>query len=245
MRSESRQVDPIFRELPPPRLALRSEHRLHRLAHRHAFEDPDLRMRQQLQPLELAACELFVRAAEAPVLIRIRAITLGVEEPRLHRVRRALDRVAHERRIRVVPRDHRIEPVIELRVRPYGVQSDAMAQSAQTLDRRLSLPRREVVEDRLPHEEVRRPRVVRRLELRELQRRVEREVDVVPQQDVARLWIAIKERKAVAALPRRVEQLSVMHKIECAAHPTSTSSSLAAASARSSASRFVSATAIT
>ena len=53
------------------------------------------------------------------------------------------------------------------------------------------------------------------------------------------LRVAVEPGEAVTALPRRVEKLAVVREREVAAHSTSTSRSLAAASARSSAARFV------
>ena len=47
-----REVDPVAGEVAEQLVALRVEHRVHRLAHRLAGIDPDLRMNQQLQPLE-------------------------------------------------------------------------------------------------------------------------------------------------------------------------------------------------
>ena len=83
------------------------------------------------------------------------------------------------------------------------------------------------------------------LEPRELERGLEREVDVVAQEDVARLRLGLEGREAVAAGARSIEQLAVVREIERAAHSTTTSSRRAATSARSSASTFVSAIAIT
>ena len=70
-------------------------------------------------------------------------------------------------------------------------------------------------------------------------RRVEREVDVVAEEDVAALGLAFEEAEAVAAGLRRLEDLGVVSQLEVAAHAaasTSTSSSAAACSARCSAS---------
>ena len=75
---------------------------------------------------------------------------------------------------------------------------------------------------------------------------VEREhVDVVAQKDVACLRLAVEGREAIAARGGRVQQLTVVVEVEGAVHSVSTSIRLDAASARSSASRFVSPTAIT
>ena len=83
------------------------------------------------------------------------------------------------------------------------------------------------------------------LQLGELQCRVEREVDVVAEEQVAGKRRAVERREPVPAGLRRVEQLAVVRQVERAGHSTTTSTSCAAASARSSASTFVSAIAIT
>src|SRR5262245_1447924 len=205
-------------------------------------------MRQELEPLELALSQRLVRAAGAPVLVRVRPVALGREEARLHHVRDAVvERGRHVVRIRVVPGDDRVEPRVGLAPRPHGMQADAVAELAQPLERSDALARGEVVEDALGHEEVGRlgARIV--LELCEPQGGVERQVDVVAEQEVPGGRLAVEEREAIAAGARRVEELPVMREIERAAHAasTSTSSNRAAASARSSASTLVSATAIT
>ena len=221
------------------------EHRLHRLAHRRAVERPDLRVRQELQPLERTAFELLVRAPVAPVLVRIRAVVLRVEERRLHHVDRAGDRGLHVLRVRVVPGDDRIEAVVEIDVGPDRVVRDPVAELAQPRDRALAVRRIEVVEDRPRHQEPRRPCALLGLHLCDRERAVERQVDVVAQDQVARLGRAVEARIPVAAALRRAQQLAVVREGERAAHSTSTSRRVAAASARSSASRFVSAVAIT
>ena len=87
----------------------------------------------------------------------------------------------------------------------------------------------------------------RGLQLRHPHRRVEGEVDVVAKEHVAGLRVAVEEREAVTTRARGEEKLAVVAEIESAAHSgsTSTSRSVAADSARSSASTFVSPTAIT
>ncbi len=85
-------------------------------------------------------------------------------------------------------------------------------------------------------------------ELGELHCGGQRQVDVVAEQQVAGLRLAVEAGEAVAARLRRLQQLPVVLQVEAAAQSaasTSTSSSVAAASARSSASTFVSPTAIT
>src|SRR5262249_48727071 len=66
----SGELDPIGARLWRACVAPRREHRLHRLAHRRAAERPDLRVRQQLQPLELPRRERGRGIAAAPVLVR-------------------------------------------------------------------------------------------------------------------------------------------------------------------------------
>ena len=57
---------------PPHLLGL--EHRAHRLPHRLARVGPDLGVREQLQPRERPGAEVVVRAAGAPVLVRVGAV---------------------------------------------------------------------------------------------------------------------------------------------------------------------------
>src|SRR5262249_27307999 len=136
--------------------------------------------------------------------------------------------------------------VVEVELRVDGVQSDAMPELTEARDRTLAFRGSEVVEDAARHQEVGRRGTGLRLELGEPERRVEREVDVVTKQEIARGWFAVEESECVVAGLCRVEQLAVVHEVERAVgHSTTTSSSVAAASARSSASMFVSPTAIT
>src|SRR5258705_5797938 len=200
------------------RRAVGVEERVHRLAHRRSLKRPDLRVGQELQPLELGARELFVRAALAPVLVRIRAVAPWVEERLVHHVDRAWDLGLHELRIRVVPRDDRIEPLVEVDVWIHGVKSDTMAQLAQTLDRPLAVCRREVVENRACHQKPGRPRLLVRLHLRNGERRVERQVDVVPQDHVTGLRGTVKPCELVAAEICRAHELAVVGEIERAIH---------------------------
>src|SRR6476646_1616933 len=67
------EVDAVMAQVPEPRLALVGEHPPHRLAHRVALEEPDLRMRQELQPLEPACGVVLARRALAPVRARVDA----------------------------------------------------------------------------------------------------------------------------------------------------------------------------
>src|SRR5262249_51697060 len=131
--------------------------------------------------------------------------------------------------------------LVEVDVRMHGVQPDAMAELTQPRQRRLALGRGEVVEDAARHQEVRRRDVALGLELGHAHGGVEHEVHVVPQEDLAGLWFVVEVHEAIRA--RRVKHARV--RVEVPAHSTITSTSLAAASARSSASRFVSAIAIT
>ncbi len=87
-----------------------------------------------------------------------------------------------------------------------------------------------------------------RLELRHAQGGVEREVDVVAEVDLPALGTAAERREAVAAGLPGLEDLGVVLEVERAAHAatsTSTTSFVAAFSARRSASSGVSAIAIT
>ena len=78
------------------------------------------------------------------------------------------------------------------------------------------------------------------------ERGVERKIDVVAQEEVAARGRLAEGREAVAAGPRRLENLRVVAQVERAAHvATSTSSRVAATSARPSASSGVSAVAMT
>ena len=206
---------------------------------------PDLGVRQQLEPAEQTRAQMLVRAAGAPDLVRVGAVGRGREPGRLHDVDRALDRRAHVPRLGVVPRDDRVEPLVGRRVRVHGVQADAVTELTQPRERVLALGRVEVVEDRLRHQEVRRAGAGVRLELRHAERRVEREIDVVAEDQVAVGGLALEEPEAIAARRGRLQQLGVVLEVERAAHCTSTSSSRAACSARCSASTDVSAVAIT
>ena len=123
------------------------------------------------------------------------------------------------------------------------VQPDAMPEPAKAFERRFALARVEVVEDAARHQEVRRRDVALGLELGHAHGGVEEEVDVVPQEDVAGLRLVVEVDEAVAAARGASSIAPYASKIP--AHSTITSTSLAAASARSSASTFVSATAIT
>src|SRR6266511_802128 len=89
---------------------------------------------------------------------------------------------------------------------------------AHARDRPLSLGRVEVVEDALRHEEVGRGRAELVLQLGEVERRGEREVDVVPEQEVARIGVAVEEREPVATGLGRLDQLPVVIDVETAAH---------------------------
>ncbi len=180
------QVDSVLGELLEPPFALRVEHRAHRLAHGRAGVDPDLGVRQELEPREGAGAELLVRTAEAPALVRVRAVRRRVEPAFLHDVGGALDRRGHVLRsglCHATTGSNRSSS----RVRIHGVQPDAMSQLAKPLESGDALRRGEVVEDRLGHEEVRRRAPVVRLELGHPERGVERQVDVVAEEEVAGL----------------------------------------------------------
>ena len=179
------------------------------------------------------------------MLVRVGAVRLGIEPGRLHHVDRALDRGAHVLRVGVVPGEDGVEALVEVDARVDGVQADAVAELAQPRERPLALVRAEVVEDRARHQEIGRLRAGVGLDLGQPQRGVEREIDVVAEDQVALARRALEEREPVAARLRRLEQLAVVVEVEGAAHSTSTSRSRAAASARCSASTEVSAVAIT
>src|SRR5262249_48349611 len=121
-----------------------------------------------------------------------------------------------------------------------GVQADPVTGRADALDGPAPFLRVEVVEDALAHQEEGRDGPLLLFDARELDGRRQREVHVVAQEQVSGQRLVVEEDEAVAALPRRLEQHAVVHDVEGAAHETSTSSSDAAASARSTASRFVS-----
>ena len=235
----SRRVDVVGRELLEAARLLGVQHRSHRQSHGRALVDPDLRVHEDLEPREPTPAELLVRAAGAPVLVRVRAIRRRVEVRLRIDVDRAGDRRRHVLGARVVPGDDAIEALVEVEARVDCVQADRVAEVAEARHRFDALARGEVVEDRLGHEEVGRAHVLLRLELGHAQRRVEREVDVVAEEDVAALGALLEEAEAVAAGLRRVEDLRVVRELEVAAHAaasTSTSSSVAACSARRSAS---------
>ena len=80
-----------------------------------------------------------------------------------------------------------------------GVVADRVPELAQPCDRALARGRGEVVEDAPRHQEVRRARAGRRLELGQLERGLEREIDVVAQEEVAGPGLVVEEREAVAA----------------------------------------------
>ena len=131
--------------------------------------------------------------------------------------------------------------MIEAEGGEFGVEADPVAVRTQLRQRPLALGRGEVVEDARRHQEVRRLRAVLALDRGDLARRLEREVDVVAEEEIAGLRLVVEEGEAVAAARGRVEQLPVVVEVEAAhVYSTSTSRSRAAASARSSASRFVS-----
>jgi hypothetical protein len=127
-----------------------------------------------------------------------------------------------------VPGDDAIEPSVELGARPHCVEPYSVPESAQPLERRLSRRGREVVEDRLRHQEVRRLHVLLGLDLCERQRGLEREVDVVPEEEVTRSRLVVEERERVTAVLRGIEQFAVVLEVESAGHSTTTSMSLAA-----------------
>ena len=174
---------------------LRVEHRGHRLADVVPRVHPDLGMDEQLQPLERAARELVVWAAAAPVLVRVGAVVVRVEVAGLHGVHGARDRRGHVVGVGHVPRDDRIEAIVERRVRIDAVQRDAVSELAQARERVHAGRRLEVVELAARHQEVRRDDVALGFELRHRQRRVERHVDVVARKQVAGRRFAVEVAK--------------------------------------------------
>jgi hypothetical protein len=167
-------------------------------------------MDEQLQPFEAAGGELVVRAALAPVRVRVGAVAPLREPRRLHDVHGSVDRLRHVLGIGVVPGDDGIEAVVERGGRIDGVEPDGVAELAQLADRVAPRVRAEVVEAALRHEEVRRARAELVLDARDRESRVEREVDVVAQEDVAGPRLAVERRPPVAARLRRLEQLPVV-----------------------------------
>jgi hypothetical protein len=113
-----------------------------------------------------------------------------------------------------VPGEDRVEPRVAVDVRPDRVQTDAVAERAEALDRGLARGRVEVVELAARHQEVARDRVALRLQLCHLHRRLQREVDVVTQQQLSRFRWMVEVRKPVPAGVRRLEQLAVVGEIE-------------------------------
>ena len=117
-----------------------------------------------------------------------------------------------------MPRDEGIEAIVELESRVDGVEADAVPELAQAPEGMLALGRGEVVEDALRHHEVGRLRAGFGLEPGQRERRVEREVDVVPQQQITGRRLVVEKREPVAARLGRCEQLAVMREVERAAH---------------------------
>jgi hypothetical protein len=144
-----------------------------------------------------------------------------------------------------VPGEHRVEAIVERRVRVDAVKADAVPELAQPRERAFAGARGEVVEVAPRHQEVRGRGAALGLELREGERRIQRHVDVVAEEEVTGARLVVEEGPAVAAGLGGVEQLAVVREIEGAGHSTSTLTSAAARSERSSASGPVSPTAIT
>jgi hypothetical protein len=148
-----------------------------------------------------------------------------------------------------VPRDDRLEALVEVDVGPDRVVRDPAAERAEPLDRPVAFPRREVVEDRPRHQAPRRPHARLRLDLGDANGRDEGEVDVVADDQVAWLRRPVEPHDPVAARLRGLEQLAVVREREPArrrhAGSTSISASSDAASARAIASLRVSPVVIT
>ena len=111
-----------------------------------------------------------------------------------------------------MPRDDRIEALVELDVGIDGMQADGVAELAEPRDRGDTFARGEVVEDRLGHEEIGRRDAVLGLELGHPERGVEREVDVVAEEDLPRSGPLAEGREAVPAGLRRLEDLGVVRR---------------------------------
>ena len=121
--------------------------------------DPDLRVHEDLEPRKATAAQLFVRAARAPVLIRVRAVRRWVEVRLGVDVDRARDRrptcirrsgCATRRPDRSARRARRSGCTA---CRPTAWPSSRSRAIAETPSLEV-----EVVEDRLGHEQVGRPR---------------------------------------------------------------------------------------
>ena len=98
-----------------------------------------------------------------------------------------------------MPRDDRVEALVEVGTRPEGMEPDAVPELAQPLECTFARGRGEVVELAARHQEVGGRRAALGLELGDLERSVQREVDIVPQQDVPRLGRPIEEGEAIPA----------------------------------------------
>ena len=143
------------------------QHRPHRLAHRRALVDPDLRVRRAAAARERARARAPRAGSRGASAGSSRSGTCsGSKYARLHHVHRAGDRRRHVLGIGVVPGDDRVEALVELGVRIDGVQPDRVAELAQPRRSRRAPRRGEVVEDGLGHQEVRRARAALGLDAR-------------------------------------------------------------------------------
>ena len=211
-------------------------------------ERPDLGMREQLQPVEFAARELIVRAAVSPVLVRVRAVVVRIEERRLHHIRRRRGsaRACTRGRGCATRRPGRSGRRGRRGGRRRGARRGGRARAAV----RSRARRRSTRGCRTPSASsgTRSTTRLRRLRPRRLrsQRRARDRRHAAG--STARPRAAGRSRRSGNRLLWRRATARVVAEREVAAHrsySTSTSSSVAAASARSSASRFVLPVAIT
>ncbi len=113
-----------------------------------------------------------------------------------------------------MPGDDFVEAAVELGAGIHGVQADGVAPVAELPLCVVAEMRVEVVEAALRHEEVRRAHAELVLDARHLERGLERQVDVVPEIEVARARMPVEARPLVAAGAGGVEQLAVVRQIE-------------------------------
>ena len=108
--------------------------------------------------------------------------------------------------------------IVELEPRVDGVKTDTMPELTQARDRTLAFGRGEVVEDAPCHQEVGCVRARLGLELGKRECRVEREIDVVAEQQISGRGLAVEEREPVPAGPGRVEELAIVLEVKGTAH---------------------------
>ena len=107
------------------------QQRAHRLGHRRSLVDPDLGVGQQLEPGERTGVQLVVRAPMAPVLVQSERYVPGAKYGGAITLA-APSNGAVILQVGVVPRQHGVEPVVELHVgRPHGARRGARVAQAQ------------------------------------------------------------------------------------------------------------------